>query len=354
MAPKRGTKRQAEAASPVAKKPKVDPAIAGVNEAIEQAADLPESCRKMLLASVTSALGAPSDERHELQVAVVAMIGQVVEAVQAKLQEAVDAQGANVGGVEVRRTDLQAALAAVEEVLTAAKDDFDTKKRTLAQAAEAALSAKGVLQEKQEAQRTGDAAMVQAKESKAALDKGIEVDLHAITEGTSESPMQNYEALLPLLKELALDQSLQSALPSVCAKKAADRGSFDSMVLEQLGQTLRDAAAAHTKVAEEALPASKDREAAVEAAQTDVDAANAAQLAAAQALSAADEAKKAATAAAKVAKDALAAFEPEYLQATEVRDAQAKKLEDFKVKSVGNFEFLRDNAATATANTGGA
>mmetsp|Transcript_32566 Transcript_32566/g.93788 ORF Transcript_32566/g.93788 Transcript_32566/m.93788 type:complete len:129 (+) Transcript_32566:312-698(+) len=127
-------------------------------------------------------------------------------------------------------------LAKAERDLAAAAQDAHAKTASYSEAAAAANVANKQLEERHEAQRVGDAAMVQAQQSKETLEKGIRVHFRAIVE--AQDCEQHHQAQLPLLKELTLDKSLMSALPGVCTKPASDRGAFDAMVLEQLGKTL--------------------------------------------------------------------------------------------------------------------
>jgi len=352
MAPKKGTKRtDSKAAVPAAKKPKADPMVAGVVEALEQAADLPEGCRKMLVACMPHCFGTPNDERHACQEDAVRMIGEVLQGVETTLQKAADDEGAKVTDIEASKTGLQAAVTEAETALAAAAEDVKSKTATLAEAAKAMQAAKASVKDAESAQRAGDASFQQAQQSKAALDKGIETDLRAILEGEG-APEQHYQALLPLLTDLGLDESLMSALPSSCKKAAADRGAFDSMVLEQLGARLKEQAASLAKTVEEGAPAAKERASVVEGARAEFDVAVEAQKKAADALEGARAGERAAADGVKAAAQRLAAFEPEYNQATKVRDEKAAAVENFRAYNVTCFEQLRNQASAKVAGGG--
>jgi len=343
MPAKKGTKRQVEAATPVAKKSRADATFEGVAEAIQQAVDIPEVVRMMLLAGLPDGLGTPSDERHELQTGIVSMIGQVVLGVQAKLQDGVDAEATKVGGADGRRAELAALLAKAEAGLDAAAQDAQAQAAAHAAAEAAAEAAAAKLAESQEAQRAGDAALEQAQQSKARLEMGLNVHLRGIVE--ADQCEQHHQALLPLLQELALDQSLMSALPSVCAKQPSERGAFDAMVLEQLGKILGEKVAELAKFVDEAAPAAQQRAAAVAEAQVGAEAATASRASAAAALEASTLAEQAAKDAGQSAAAALAAFEPEYMAATQARDEKQATLVYFKAYNVGSFELLRDKTS---------
>jgi len=352
------TKRetQAAAAAPAAKKQKVDPACRGIIEAIEQATDLPEACRKMLLACIPKAFATPNGQRHETQSSMVAMVGEVINEVTSKLEEAAVAEREKVVDIEGRKTQLESALKDAEEQLVAATEEIGTKTAAFAEAATATDAAKAARQEKQEMQRTGDLAMVTSRVEKIALETVMSANLSVIIEGQSDDAAQHYNELLPFLQG-GVDESLMSALPSSCGKKAAERGSFDTMVLEQIGTLFKDKLAALAKAVDEAAPAAEERAADVAAAQAALEAASSAQQAAADALNGAKGAEQDAAAAARAAKDALSAHEPEYASATTACDDKATVLENFKLYNVASFELLRDRAAveaSSVAVSGGA
>lgn len=352
MAPaKKGSKREAQGAAGAAvkkaKQATEDPALEGVAQGIEQAADLPESCRRMLLACIPQGLGVPADERHEAQHLAVQMIGEVLGGIASKLKQAVDEENAQVASFEARRAELAQAAAAAGEVQAekAAAVEASTAKFADADAAEKA--AKAALQERQEDQRTGDAGVAKSRESKQALEQGMETHLRAIRDGTDDGA-GHHKALSPLLQDLGFDPSLLSALPSTCVRKPAERGNFDAMVLDQLEAGLKDKVAALAQAVEEATPAAEERAAAVAKAQEGLDSASAAQRAAAEHLASAQSEEKQAMEAVAAAKAAVAAYEPEYTQATQVRDQKAGEMEKFTWITMKNFETLRDRTSPKT------
>mmetsp|Transcript_18800 Transcript_18800/g.52059 ORF Transcript_18800/g.52059 Transcript_18800/m.52059 type:complete len:372 (+) Transcript_18800:1-1116(+) len=340
MAPQKAAKRIGQGmAVPLAKKPKMDPACKGIIEAVEQANDLSENCRKMLLACIPKAFGTASDDRHETQAIMVKMVGEVLEEVQAKLQQAVDVEQAKVGGIESRKGQLETTLASAEAQLAVTAQEAKAKEATMAEATNAEQSAKALLQEKQEAQKTGDAAIVLAQEEKTTIEQVMATSLHAIVEGQSDDAVRHCSALAPFLKDV--DESLMSALPSSCMKKISERGSFDAMVLDQIGTHFKDKFAALSRALDEAAPAAQQRAAAVAEAQAELNGASALRQTAAVGLNVAKAAEQSALVALQVAKDALAAHEPEYLQATGARDDKAAELENFKLYNMASFELLR-------------
>mmetsp|Transcript_72 Transcript_72/g.156 ORF Transcript_72/g.156 Transcript_72/m.156 type:complete len:354 (+) Transcript_72:98-1159(+) len=352
MAPKKATKRSdGTTATPAAKRMKADPNLAGVVEALEKAAGLPEGCRKMLLACVPHTFCTPCGERHESQVQVVEMIGEAMQGVETTLKEAADKESDKVADVEASKAGLQAALTEAEATQTTAAEEVKAKKALAAEAAVAANSAKSFLQEAEDTRRVGDTGFLQAQESKAALEACIESQLQAIIDGQGD-PEQHYRALLPLLTNLGLDDSLLNALPSTCKKTAADRGSFDTMVLEQLGTCLREQVAKLAKDIEEATPAAQERAAAVEVARAELQKVTDAQTKAGVELDTAEGRRRAAIENVRLASEALATFEPEYTKATQAREEKAALLEKFRLCNMACFTQLRDHASPKVAGGG--
>lgn len=354
MAPKKSMKRsEAKGFEPAAKKAKADPNLAGIVEALEQAAGLPEGCRKMLLACMPHCFGTPGDKRHQSQEEAIKMIGEVITGVEAARRKAADDESAKVVEVEASRNGLQAAVAEAETVLAAAAKVVQVNSAAVDAATHGVQEAKHAVEAAQEVQRAGDASLLQTQQSKAALDAGIETDLQAIVEGQGEAE-QHLQALLPLLSDLGLDESLMSALPSTCRKPATERGSFDAMVLEQLGTRMREQAAVLAKAVEEATPAAQERASAVEAAQAELGKADAAEKSAAEDLSAARVSHRAAAEGATATKERLEAFEPEYAKATQERDEKVEALENFRLYNITCFDMLRDQTSPAKVAEGGA
>merc|ERR1719258_516455 len=76
----------------------------------------------------------------------------------------------------------------------------------------------------------------------------------------------HYISLKPFIQHLGLEESLSSALPSSCAKAKDQRGSFDQLVLSELGKAMvAKIAALETAVRDEATVVSDHKSAIVAA-----------------------------------------------------------------------------------------
>jgi chromosome segregation ATPase len=312
---------------------------------MEKASHLSESCRNMLLAGIPKAFETASEERHQSQAALVSMVGEVLQEVLAKIDEAAAEEQGRYSGIEARKAELDSALATAEQQHSAAAEEAQTKTATMAEATRDAQSAKVLVQEKEEQQRSGDAATLAAQQEKIALEEVMKSSWAVIVEGQSDAAADHCSALTPFFKDMNLDQSLMSALPSSCKKKCSERGSFDTMVLDQIETQFKGKLAALVKVIDEAAPAAQQRAAAVEEARAGLEKAVAAQQAAVEALTAATSAQNSAAAAVQAAKDAVEAFEAEHAKATKARDEIALELENFKEYNIASFEMMRDRAS---------
>jgi len=341
-------KRKAGAAAPAAKKPKSNPNFAGVQDALERA-DLPESCRQMLLACIDKALGVPSDERQQEQHSMVGMIGECVQAVQAALQRAVDAEIAKMQELEGTKGELDAKVSAAEAALGVASADVAEKSTKLAEAAAAVQGARAGLQDRVSEQREGDRdrneAAAKLGEVQAAIAEHFK-PLEAGEEGTGEA---HFAGLLPLLKDAAIDVSLMSALPSTCAKPPAERSSFDIMTIEHLGRSLSDRAAALQAAVDSGAPGAEERAAAVAAAKATLESSTASEAACNEQLAAAKSAEQEARKGLEAARAAAAAHGPELERTAKARQDREAALEAFVGYNVACFELLRDTKSAKGA-----
>lgn len=352
MAPAKGTKRclQGSQAVPTEKKPRQDPAMVAVADALVQADGLSDKCREMLIAGLPGSLGTPSDERHAVHKLFVGMIGETLEAVEAKLQETLEAANTDVEGCARFQAELETRLADSEAAVVRATQAAEAKKSVLTEVASKMVAAKTALSEKQDAQRSGDLALERAEQQRASIGECIETTLKAIADGVWDAQQGHpFKSLQPILEDLDVDESLMTALPAVCLKGPTSRGPFDNMVLQQLDEILKEKAGELARTLQEGAPGMAERKAATEAAQAEFTAVVELQAQVTDEMSAAMTSQKAADVGLASAKDALAGYEPEYKSAMEARDMRKEQLETFRAHNRGCFEALRDAVAKQPA-----
>jgi len=353
MAPK-GTKRaQPKAAVPHAKKAKVeakvDPMLEAVQKAIEGADFLPESCRAMLVAGLTSSLGVCSDERHATQALFVDHIAELLEQSKTKKEDALNAHEETVENFVSSKSTLDAKVVDAEAAWSAMKEFSADKMRLLQVAKEAVATAKATLAEKQEAQRVGDAADGEFKVQNESLSNAISSTLAAILRGEQpETPLAYYHALKPVMPLLSLEDTLLTALPTACGKKIEERGAFDNMAIEALKFKMQEKSEEIAKKVQDAAPAAEARAVAMTDAENVLSGATEQQAKATQELQSATAAQSQADADLKAAQAEVELYEPQCEEAKAERDEKAATLKQFVEYDISCFEMLKDKKAKQT------
>jgi len=338
MAPQKRAAKTAAAAAAPAKRERKDPMLSGIQKALEMA-QLPDPCKHMLSTAAPHCLGVAREERHASQRMIVEMIGEVVSGVCSGLVAERDAQEDRLTTCLGCREELEAKVKDAELVATTAAEVVAAKAAAATGAESALASAQHALQQKTEAQRECNEDFDKAKAQRAVVDKALNDDFKALLQGDAES---HFDAMQPLLTEICLGESLLSALSSTCRKAPSDRGPFDSLVLEQLGEALRERSAACARLVAEGEPAAEARAAEVAVVLAAEEEAAQARRRAAEALAEAQASLSASEVAARVARETLAAHAPEVERLTKARDAAAGALAQFVQQSLVCFENLRD------------
>merc|ERR1719315_55390 len=168
------------------------------------------------------------------------MIGEILNEVKDKLEEVAEREAQKVSEIENSQGELDGRLEQCTKAKEAAGEVVRQEEQTLQQAAEAAVTAKEALRAQQKANVTAEADLKKAGNRAGLFSKALETDFKALTEEDGENGKMHHKALEPVLKDLGLEESLQLALPSACAKRIVERSSFDTMVLQQLGAQLQE------------------------------------------------------------------------------------------------------------------
>jgi len=247
-----------------AKKVKVNPVFAEIQDSLKHAEHLPENCRAMLSAMVPGMFSSACEQRSEHQSTVIQWVEDAMLKQKAKL----------VGETDVVRTKLadqgasKAARAGeaqkAEENLAELRKVVASKKTALAEVTIAMKATEKMLAEKQEEQRTLDSEYLAMKKEQEGLAAAF-VEHFQVPMNAGEA--LHYESLQPFLRNLDLEESFMISVPSSCAKTKDQRGSFDNVVLESLQQALLDRAAQIKDVVSNRSPESEAREVAVQQAE---------------------------------------------------------------------------------------
>jgi chromosome segregation ATPase len=352
MAPTKAGKRAAPsggaAASPKKKtKSCTDPvevACAGIVSTLEEADDLNEHCRQMLVGMLRPSLFKAKSERHDLQGLGVAMVEEALQAHKQKLIEAVEKAEQKLNDMEGSKNAIQKqiddaknVLAEKEATRAATNTAYDAAKAS-AQAAEVALAEAKELQEKADTTHT-----VLEKER---------VAIVATYQEHFKAPMDNNQGpnhtfLKPFIETLGFEESLLSALPSSCVKTKEQRGGFDDLVLTELGKALLRKIGAYEKGVEDAALAISEFKEGVASALQAVEDRRLTEKAANVNLEAATAAENETQAKVSKALADWAAFEPQMNEASDNYNQHESKRIVFEDGPLKTFEALREKDVPA-------
>merc|ERR1719343_135813 len=278
-------KRPAAAASkkvqPPAKAPKLSGPMAKVAAALAQA-EAPDTAQEMLLAMLPGSLGVVTELRSKYQSEVVEILDKLFKDLEASLQSKFAAAQQAAEEHHKSREELDKQLGAAKDELTAKSDVVQDKKRALAEVAKAYKACREAASNAEVECITKDSEANSAAKERDQL-QGLLADVQSLSEGGIEEAELSgkIESFVKRLKKYSHDESMVMALPSVLAKPATARASFDTMVLTQLNGELQKQVDAQETTIREAAPAKVAREKALAAAQAEKDAAAKKQVAAA-------------------------------------------------------------------------
>mmetsp|Transcript_88715 Transcript_88715/g.153367 ORF Transcript_88715/g.153367 Transcript_88715/m.153367 type:complete len:379 (+) Transcript_88715:90-1226(+) len=354
MAPKNAPKRgrpmkdapRAKAAQ-IEKAPKADPMLAGIFDAVSRA-DLPEQCKQMMMAIVPGSLGVAADQRHDAQEAVIGMIERMFEEIKAKMTAGIEEQKGLMAAAESKKENSAEAVAEVQSRL-AVSGALSTEKMKLLEAAESVVKEKlEFLGAAKNRQAEGDKELAPVKTEKEQYENADKAEFKFLLEGEpreEDEVKKQYDVVKPLFDKLGLDVSLAASVFTAISKAPSDRGQFDNMVAEQLTKEWKDKM---TKLEEQltaGAPAKSERAEVVQAANGELEKAQAEQSGAQAELTVAKEAAAAVTNELKVAQAALSSSEAELKKASQAVDAKVAELQQFEAFNVECFTTLKNKTA---------
>lgn len=334
------SKRASVQVGDASKRAKTNPTINCVMEAIDSAEGLNDSCKAMLKVACPLAFNVPSDERNEIQLDVVAMIGEVMKSTETRLQASIEMELANVTGANEKHDKLIQASKLCDEELRVATLKTETLQQELEAASQETKSAETSLAESIGLQVTGDKQHELAKSERVRLQSMI---LKFIKRENADCDVD----LDSFAKSLDLDESLTIALPKACAKELDARTAFDGMVVDEFQKILDSRIADLNKQIDEEAPNVESRAAVVEAAKQVVTTKKEFQQTKSAEHSAAVEAQEKCKAAAESSQEELLHGEISNEKAIKACEIEKAKLEKFKEWPLLCFETLRDRPSKA-------
>mmetsp|Transcript_32736 Transcript_32736/g.76111 ORF Transcript_32736/g.76111 Transcript_32736/m.76111 type:complete len:361 (+) Transcript_32736:48-1130(+) len=346
MAPRSG-KRTAKAAAPAPepKKRKADPLVKGLLDAICQA-DLSEGCRSMLVAAVPWCFSLDAEgKRHALQALVESWVSEVIDGVQERMTEAIKAMDSEVANAETRRREREENVPKAQAALAAVEEQAFCRSASANEAAKGVAAARECLAEANKTREKGEQTLAKANKDRQRLDKVLEEHLQPLKDPSLFKPSdakRHAIALKPIAKELALDDSLQTALQSACFKAPGERGDFDRVVFDELETNMARRVDELGAIVERNNVTACDSAAAVAKAEKDLKAAEEAEKAALSELDSAKSKVEEARTAVSEAKAAVDNFDAELIATKVAREEKAACLENFKGYNVSCLEMLRE------------
>lgn len=240
-----------------AKKVKINPVFAEIQDVMKKVEHLPQSCRDMLAAMVPTSLASAREQRSEQQVIVIQWLQDALEQQKDKLAAEAATAAGKLTELETNKAEKVLQVEQAEALLAEKKKVVALKKSSLAEATIAMTATKKMLAQSIEEQQVCDSEYLAMKKEQGGLAAAFVEHFKApLDAGTA----LNYESLQPFLKNLDLEESFMVSVPASCAKTRDQRGSFDDVVLQSLEQALLDRAAQIKDVVSNRSPESVERE----------------------------------------------------------------------------------------------
>jgi len=327
-----------------AKKSKVDPVFASVSEAILEAEQLPERVRTMLADMLPFSLKFASDERHDLQVMAVGMAEQTLQAKKSALDVAALAEANALAALKGSEAQLGTTVTESEHAHNSQKDVVTARNSALAEAkvheSDGAKKSSDLHAERTAAQ----ANLATMQQEKNAIETAFVEHFKPMEEGDGKAHLKKLE---PFLKMIEIESTLLTALPSSVGKAKDKRGTFDHLVLQELDKAFNAKIAALAAAVLAEGPASEQRNAAVQAADKDLDAKKADVVQADAESQAALKELHEREGAHEAASQAIVDFHPKVAEVTERVSIARTALEQFEAGPFANFLILQARVAAA-------
>lgn len=328
---------------PPAKRSKVDPIFADIIATLQGAEELNEQCREMLIAFAAPSLSTPKSDRHDVQQLGVRMIGETLKEHYTKLLEAVATAQKVLSVFEGSKNELLQCFEDAKILLEKRQDAKMTAQAAHTEAKASVEAAECALSEVQDQKRKGD-------DTIAALEKS-KTDINAVYLEHFKAPMEadegpHHSFLKPFIENLGLEESLINALPSSCLKPKEQRGGFDDLVLASLEKALLGKIATLEQSLADEAPGDSERKAAVACAQEALEGKMLAEKTAADNLETATSAQREAEEKVNAAALEWENFEPRVKEAAEKLNLHETKQCEFEEGPLKTFHYLQDKEAS--------
>jgi len=312
-------------------------------------AGLTDEVRKMILAAMPWSLAIPADARHPAQEAVVRMVAETAETIQAALQHAAAIETGKVDELTAGKAAVEAKVQHMEAALDAACTCVEGCTQQLEEAKSASASSTEALQAAEAESALVGSQLGTAVTSKSELEKVLADSFHGLRDGTlEESAVEaSVQMVMAAVEKLGLEGSLVATLPAVLSKR--ERGAFDVVVIQGAEQGICEKIAAFGAEAEALTASSSEKAAVVEAATASVKEAAAHEADAVGKLEAANAASSEAAATLEATRVELTRLEADVVQAAAVQEAKQQEFDQFCNYNMSIFQMLRERTANKDA-----
>lgn len=349
MASKAALKRQADetAAQPAKRNKHGGEDIRKCKEitaGLRQVEGMPRDVAKLLGDMLEVALVPFADERHDLQRRVVALGDDALRGHESNIQAKIAGAEEAIARSEEIMAPQQQVIDRAELLLSEKSDSEQGRKRALADTARAFRAAKKALDGAEIACQALDGELQIAVDKKEKLETMQTELVLPLTEGNldKEKKDSTVVALVEILETLDMPSSIMVAIPASFSKAPEQRGSFDTMVVNQLKEELAARIGAAVSEIEQAEPNRVAREAARVAAQAALDAAKASQLEGAQQFWGSQAETKSAQEELEAKQVALYEVQREQKIQRRTLSQAVAKLDGFQSGALATFAALRD------------
>jgi len=319
--------------------------IASVVKVLKSAETCPKSVSAMLVASnLDLSLGACKEERHEFQARVVEMVSEVLSSVAAGLQASIQAAEEKVAAADGEKSSREAAVQGATASLAVKTEGAAAAKVSLHDAAAKHKAAAEALAAATAEQKTADAPLEVAEDKKERLQSALTSCFAPLKEGTSESAKEAVATVAKIGKDFAFDAALLTSLPSALGKELSERGSFDTLVIEQVETELQKQLALYAGQVSEGASGKADRALKVAEASAEMNASAETEKMLKETLKEAEKEVKAAEDALKQANKNFKQFGPEMKTVQSELGEATAALEELKDGALADFKELAERS----------
>jgi len=227
MAP---TKRASVGGERAAKRLAVSKCASVLTE-LRKAEALPEDCRTMLVNMAEPTLTTYAVERHPFQVQAVEMVAKTFATIESELEQAIAQGQAKVGSADAEKASRVAVLSAAETTLAGLQQSVNSAKEILDADTLAEKTHKSDMVNAQAALKDSEDELANNEKKKSVLEGTATLYGALKTSGHEALARKSSKRLLAVLTDFELEEFVVSSVGEALSKEAAERGTFDGIVL---------------------------------------------------------------------------------------------------------------------------